>query len=294
MIPGGLKAHLLRLKPVDFSPASPQDQLEISETAMVDYEKIAESVEVPGHSPGGPTAFTGDSSSPGNGQSNGSKPVDMMAAAKAAAETVHVDPRPASPSPSPDPEGPLDPEVTQRMLNRQYLPLNHEKYQGLAEAKGYAQGDDFSGRRLQRVRYSHEAMIDVIIAEPTITQRELAKRFERSENWVSIVMGSDAFQAALAKRRDDLTDPFLIATIEERFRGLAQQSLQVIAENLEKSRNTDLALKALDISAKALGFGARAAGGPAVQNNFVVQLPPKIPDSSEWAKAHSGGPVIEG
>ena len=99
-------------------------------------------------------------------------------------------------------------------------------------------------------------MIDVLIAEPTITQRELAKRFERSENWVSIIMGSDAFQAALAKRRDDLTDPFLIATIEERFRGLAPQSLQVIAENLEKTRNTDLALKALDISSKALGFGA--------------------------------------
>ena len=249
---------------------------------MIDYEKIAESVEVPGHSPGGPTAFAGDSSA-GSGTS---KPIDMAAAAKAAAEAIHADPRPADPAP----EGPLGPEVAQRMANRQYLPLNHEKYQGIAESKGYSQ----DVKRLTRVHYSHEAMIDVLIAEPTITQRELAKRFERSENWVSIIMGSDAFQAALAKRRDDLTDPFLIATIEERFRGLAQQSLQVIAENLEKTRNTDLALKALDISSKALGFGARSTGGPAVQNNFVVQLPPKIDSSAEWAKAHSHGPVIEG
>lgn len=277
MIPGDLGRHQLPRKTIDFGPTARQSSPKPRRLSMIDYEKIAESVEVPGHSPGGPTAFAGDSST------DTPKPLDMAAAAKAAAETIHADPRPAAP------ESPLDPEVAQRMVNRQYLPLNHEKYQGIAESKGYSQ----EVKRLTRVHYSHEAMIDVLIAEPTITQRELAKRFERSENWVSIIMGSDAFQAALAKRRDDLTDPFLIATIEERFRGLAQQSLQVIAENLEKTRNTDLALKALDISSKALGFGARSAGGPTVQNNFVVQLPPKIDNSAEWAKAHSSGPIID-
>jgi hypothetical protein len=177
---------------------------------------------------------------------------------------------------------------------RKYLPVDHDKYQGIATAKGYAQGEDYSGHRLVRTHYSHEAMIDVILANPTMTQRELAKQFSRSENWVSIVMGSDAFQAALAKRRDDVTDPFLVATIEERFRGLATQSLEVIAEKLEKSRNTDLALKALDISAKALGFGARGSGNSTVQNNFVVQLPSKMQDAAAWAEKHVGGAVIDG
>lgn len=216
-------------------------------------------------------------------------------------------------SPSFDPKAPIDIAGLEAQLNegldpsapapeapplprapREYLPLNHEKYQGIAEAKGYAQGDDFSGNRLKRVHYSHEAMIDVMIAEPTITQTELAKRFGRTQSWISIVIGSDAFQAALAKRRDDLTDPFLIATIEERFRGLAQQSLQVIARKLEETQNADLALKALDISSKALGFGARNPSTTNVQANFVVQLPSKIPDAADWAAAHSGpGPVIE-
>ena len=99
--------------------------------------------------------------------------------------------------------------------DREYLPLSHAKYQGIASAKGYKQGEEFSGSRLMRVHYSHEAMIDIIIAEPNITQGELAARFNRSQGWISIVMGSDAFQAALAKRRDDLLDPFLIATLEE-------------------------------------------------------------------------------
>lgn len=186
-----------------------------------------------------------------------------------------------------------DPAAAQARANKVYLPVNHEKYQGIAEAKGYAQGDDFSGNRLKRTNYTHEAMIDAIIAEPTLTQNELAKRFDRSPNWVSIMINSDAFQAALSKRRDDVLDPFLIATVEERFRALADQSLQVIATKLEATQNPDLALKALEISSKALGFGARTNAGP-VQNNFVVQLPPKIASADEWAGAHGPGRVIEG
>lgn len=182
--------------------------------------------------------------------------------------------------------------AAQARLNRPTLPVTHERYQGIAAAKGYKQGDDFSGNRLKKTSYNHEAMIDVIIAEPTLTQNDLAKRFDRSVAWISVIMGSDSFQAALAKRREELTDPFLVATIEERFRGLADQSLQVIAASLETTRNIDVAFKALDISAKALGFGARSANpGATVQNNFVVQLPPKMADSSEWASTH--GKTIE-
>lgn len=169
-------------------------------------------------------------------------------------------------------------------LPRTYLPLTHEKYQGIAAQKGYKQ-DDFSGNRLQRVHYSHEAMIEILLTEPTITQNELARRFDRTVGWISIVMGSDAFQAALAKRRDDIMDPELIATVEERLRGLAHQSLKVISERLDMSKSSDVALKALDITVKALGFGARAPSGGNV-NNFVIALPPKIEDASEWASAH--------
>lgn len=174
------------------------------------------------------------------------------------------------------------------------LPLDHPKYQGIAAAKGYAQGDDFSGSRLQRVHYSHEAMIDVILAEPTITQNALAKRFGRSVSWISIVMGSDAFQGALAKRRDDIIDPFLVATIEERFRGLADQSLQIIAKKLEQTENLDAAFKALEISSKALGFGARTPNQSTIHNNFVVALPPKSPSAADWAAEHGPARVIQG
>lgn len=224
---------------------------------MIDYEKIAEEVEGIPSPPAAP-------------------PFDL--------DTMFEDPV------GPPIEGEEALAASER-ANREFLPVNHEKYQGIAAAKGYVQND----QRIKKTNYTHDAMIDVILAEPTISQKELAQRFDRSQVWISTIIGSDSFQAALAKRREDLTDPFLVATIEERFRGLADQSLQVIAESLEKTRNADLALKALDISAKALGFGARAPASAqgAVQNNFVIQLPPKMANSDEWAKAHSG-PTIEG
>lgn len=203
------------------------------------------------------------------------------------AEGVEV---PGGPTNSPDPAN-QPAECTSAELAREYLPLTHDKYQGIAEQKGYAQGEDFSGNRLQKVRYSHEAMIDVLLTEPTITQAELARRFERSQSWISIVMGSDAFQGALAKRRDDVMNPEIIASLEDRYRGLADQSLRILSEKLEASRNPDLALKSLEISGKALGFGARSSG-PTQNNQFVIHLPVKSVDAASWAAEHT--PLIEG
>lgn len=196
------------------------------------------------------------------------------------ADSVHI--------PDPSDVETVAPEEVAR-LQREFYDVNHPKYQGLAEAKGY----DQSQARIQSTRYTHEAMIDVIIARPEIKQNELAQMFERSVPWISRIIGSDAFQAALAKRREELTDPFLVATIEERFKGLAAQSLDIIAEKLETTKNADLALKSLDISVKALGFGARGGGGQ-VQNNFVVHLPGKSPSAGEWAESYSPMKRIEG
>ena len=170
-------------------------------------------------------------------------------------------------------------------VQREFFPVSHPKYQGLATEKGYSQHH----QRLIRTHYSHEAMIDVVIANPTITQNQLAEQFDRSVPWISRIFGSDAFQAALAKRREEITDPFLIATIEERFRGLAYQSLDIITEKLAASRNVDLALKGLDIAAKSLGFGARTVSGGGQTNQFIIQLPPKSETAASWAEEH--GPL---
>ena len=48
-----------------------------------------------------------------------------------------------------------------------------------------ANGYDQSYSRVQKVSYSHDAMIDLMIAEPRITQTQLAAKFGYSVGWVS-------------------------------------------------------------------------------------------------------------
>lgn len=134
---------------------------------------------------------------------------------------------------------------------------------------------------ISKVRYTHDAMIDLVVANPWISQGEIAIHFGYTQAWVSTIFSSDAFQARLAARKDDLVDPVLRQSIEERMRGLVLQSIEVLQKRLETENSGELALGTLNAASKALGYGARQV--PTVQlNNFVVHVPPKSVDGKTW------------
>lgn len=116
-----------------------------------------------------------------------------------------------------------------------------------------------------KMRYTHEAMADMIIAEPWISQNALAARFGYSPGWISTVITSDAFQAMLAARKEELLDPELRATLEERAKALAHQSFRVLQEKLSRPADLvpdNLALRAAELSGKLLGMGSAAPPPP--------------------------------
>lgn len=116
--------------------------------------------------------------------------------------------------------------------------------------------------RPTKLRYTHEAMIDMIIAEPGISQNKLAAIFGYTTGWLSTVMGSDAFKAKLAERRGELVDPVLKLSLDERFRGMVEKSLEVLQEKLSQPAlqvPDQLALRAAELGAKALGMGVGQA-----------------------------------
>ena len=53
-------------------------------------------------------------------------------------------------------------------------------------------------------------------------------------------------------------------------------------------------MKAVELTSRALGYGARGAGQTNVQNNFVVALPGKAPSEAVWAEACTPGGVLAG
>jgi hypothetical protein len=126
------------------------------------------------------------------------------------------------------------------------------------------------------IRYSHAAMIDVLIAEPWIRQNDLAKRFDRTPSWISTIMSSDAFQSAFAARKEEIQDPILKLSVEEHTRGIFMRSLAILKDKLDQPSAEvpdQLAIQTFAQSARALGYGARQDSQPTVSitNHIEVQ-----------------------
>jgi hypothetical protein len=144
---------------------------------------------------------------------------------------------------------------------------------------------EFPGPR--KLNYTHEDCVEYIIRNPAVTQKELAQRYGYSEVWISRIIACDAFQAAVAKRRNEMLSPELVASAEENFKALVLKTQNYLLEQLHGPKVTpQLALGVLGTASKALGYGARAEK---VENNttFVVMLPAAAKSSEEWAKGHT-------
>ena len=127
------------------------------------------------------------------------------------------------------------------------------------------------GAKPPRLRYTHEAMIDFVLANPSVSQDQIAAHFGYSASWISTIFCSEAFQAKLAARRDEIVDPTLRMTIKEQLEGLMSRSLEILRVKLSRpaaSVPDNLALQAAKITAQAAGYGAR------------VQEPPSAPPVS--------------
>lgn len=155
------------------------------------------------------------------------------------------------------------------------------------------EGTESAAQSIARVKYSHDAMIDLILSNPMLSQGDIAKAFGYTQAWVSRVMNSDAFLARMAERKTELVDPTIAATIDEKLRAVASRSLDVVLEKLSLPTNAVDGRFALDAAmgvSKALGYGAREKNLN-VQQNFVVALPGKAASAEAWASAH--GPVYD-
>jgi transcriptional regulator with XRE-family HTH domain len=128
---------------------------------------------------------------------------------------------------------------------------------------------------VQKLNYSHEGMVNLILANRGITQNELAAHFGYSASWISQVMSTDAFQAKLAERAAEIEDPTLRATVKDQLQGLAARSLEILREKLNNQVSDipdNLALRTLELSTRALGYGAKEQPSVAVQVNIDSHL----------------------
>ena len=123
-----------------------------------------------------------------------------------------------------------------------------------------AQKPQSATRGVVKLAYTHEAMVDLILQDPTVTRQELAEVFGLTSAWVARVIASDSFQARLAERKTQLVDPQIAQSLNERLGGVAIQALGVVSEKLEAEQSASYAIDALGLAAKALGNGKHGKG----------------------------------
>lgn len=140
---------------------------------------------------------------------------------------------------------------------------------------------------IDKVRYTHDAIIDEILIDPAISQGELSRRFGYSQAWMSIIVNSDAFKLRLAERKGELVDPKIVATVEQRLEGVANRALDKLLDRLE----SQVPLKPMELVAMAkLGAGDRAnrpAQAPQTNNLYVFTAPAVPASSAEWLSSSS-------
>lgn len=119
----------------------------------------------------------------------------------------------------------------------------------------------------RKVRYSHEALIDALVLNPTLHRNRwaLAEMFGYAKHTIDVLMTSSAFRERLYARRQELVDPTLLATLDEQINALATRSLEVLQEKLSQPASAvseTLALKAAELGLKAAGIGGFSTKAP--------------------------------
>ena len=116
---------------------------------------------------------------------------------------------------------------------------------------------------IAKVSYTHLDMIDYLLVHPEAGLKELSLRYGYSMAWLSNIQASDAWKCAYDKRRSEMVDPTLQATLNERFEGMTRLSLERLTEKLSQPQVSDnVVLKAVELGAKALGVGGNAPPPP--------------------------------
>ena len=123
-----------------------------------------------------------------------------------------------------------------------------------------------AGWEVKTMNSGHEALIDLILANPTATHGELGAHLGRSKEWVQLVTQSDLFKEAYHVRAAEMRDPLLAATLEQNLQFLTNISVAKLMEKMARPAADipdSLALQAAQFGAKALAVGGFSSKPPA-------------------------------
>lgn len=142
---------------------------------------------------------------------------------------------------------------------------------------------------IQKLNYSHEAIIDWLIANPDRNQGDCAEDFGLTQAWLSRVVNSDMFQVKyqerLAQKRERLDEE-----LAYKLSDLANKTVGAVRRRIDSGACSDKFLgDTMDRTLAALGFtqDSKGVGPPATTVNVLVDAK-TIELARERSLANSG------
>ncbi len=127
--------------------------------------------------------------------------------------------------------------------------------------------------QVAKVSIKHDAILDVLVANPTLRRSEVAAMFGVTVPWLSTIIHSDVFQEKLRERQDLVFDIAVVRPIQEKLMGAANIAVERLMENLQYESDTKTLNTVLDTTLKNLGYGQKSTGAPVnQQNNFTFNV----------------------
>lgn len=133
-----------------------------------------------------------------------------------------------------------------------------------------------------RLSHTHEQIINWLILNPGASMRQCADTFGYTQSWLSTLIRSDLFQAALAERQMAVAAR-VVATIPQKLAAVTEIALDKLADMVGTSEDQDFILDAADKALHRMGYAPQSSRNPAgspsqfspgglniQQNNFVI------------------------
>lgn len=131
----------------------------------------------------------------------------------------------------------------------------------------------------KRLSHVHEMMLNWLVLNPDKSLRECADHFGYTQSWVSTVLHSDLFQAALKEKQLAISVK-VAESIPAKLRRVADIAVEKLTDSLERSEDPEFILDATDKILHRMGYAPQSARNPAgspgglqpmqQQNNFFV------------------------
>jgi hypothetical protein len=128
--------------------------------------------------------------------------------------------------------------------------------------------------QIQQISITHDAIANFLVANPGKGQMaKAAMHFGVTRPWLSTLVHTDAFQAHLRNKQDEVFGQ-VIMPLKDKLAGVADIALDRLADKLEVEGDTRILADTADKLLNRLGYGPKPAGGnPGVQmnqNNYYV------------------------